>query len=92
MKPMPFLRVPLGGIFNDIDGTTFLKTTKVYFKKETDYQEINCIVLIPNKPKDQRGTIRTKEDDVYCEVLDKAEIADLVLNDENEIIENTDHQ
>jgi len=88
MKPMPFIRVQVGGIFNDIDGTTFIKTGKVYFKREADYQEANCVVLIPNKPKDQRGTIRSKEDDVYCEVLDKSEIADLVLNDENETTEN----
>lgn len=85
---MPFLRVPLGGIFNDIDGTTFLKTGKVYFKKETDYQEANCVILIPNKPKDQRGTVKSKEDDIYCDVLDKSEIADLVLNDDNGSSEN----
>lgn len=84
MKPFPFLRVGVGGIFNDIDGTTFVKTAKALLPNREEGLppvELNCMILIPNKNKDKRGQLRSKNDDVYCEVLDPSEVAELKLEE-----------
>lgn len=81
MKPLPFARVGIGDIFNDVDGTTFVKTAKAMLPKKEDvtYAELNCMILIANKHRDARGQLRGKNDDVYCEVLDPSEVAELQL-------------
>ena len=83
MKPMPFLRLVVGDIFNDIDGTTFIKIGKCYTptkdESSSSYKELNCVILVPNKLKDTRGQIRFKNDDVYCEVFDEEEISELKI-------------
>jgi len=81
MKPLPFKRVLVGDIFNDIDGTTMIKTGRALLPKieDDDGQELNCMILIPNRVKDKRGQLRSKNDDVYCEVLDPSEVANLRL-------------
>lgn len=83
MKPMPFLRLNVGDVFNDIDGTTFIKTGKCLTPskedRSTSYKELNCVILVPNKPMDARGQLRFKNDDVYCEVFDDQEITELKI-------------
>ena len=83
MKAMPFVRLNVGDIFNDIDGTTYIKTARALTpnKEETNtnYKKLNSMILIPNKPSDARGQLRYKDDDVYCEVLDIQEITELHL-------------
>ncbi len=89
MKPAPFLRLNVGDIFNDIDGTTFIKTGKCFIQCKEDVaapaKELNCVILIPNKPKDSRGQIRFKDDDVYCEVFDDKEISELQIEHPDEV-------
>lgn len=82
MKPVPFKRVAVGDIFNDVDGTTFVKTGKALLPKvdeDESRDELNCMILIPNRVKDKRGQLRSKNEDVYCEVLDPSEVANLRL-------------
>jgi len=38
------------------------------------------MVLLPNKMKDTRGLLKKKENDVYCEVLDEADLEDIKLH------------
>jgi len=79
MKAKPFRDVNTGECFRDIDGTVFVKTSKAY--SSTDSPEIlNCMVLLPNKMKDTRGLLKKKENDVYCEVLDEADLEDIKLH------------
>lgn len=83
MKPVPFARVNLGDIFNDIDGTTFIKTGKALTPNKDEagaFLELNCMILIPNKPKDNRGQLRYKSPDTYCEILDPQDILDSKLD------------
>lgn len=82
MKPLPFRRVSVGDIFNDVDGTTLVKTGRALLPEKDDEggrDELNCMILIPNRSKDKRGQLRSKNDDVYCEVLDPSEVANLRL-------------
>lgn len=83
MKPFPFKRLSIGDIFNDIDGTTFIRTgtsvPKGAFDQVDERPELNCMILIPNKGKDKRGQLRFKADDVYCELLDATEISNIRL-------------
>jgi len=79
MKPKPFRDVNIGDCFRDIDGTIFVKTSKAY--SSTDNPEIiNSMVLFPNKQKDVRGQLKKKENDVYCEVLDDADLEEMKLH------------
>ena len=86
-KAKPFKDVQSGDLFRDIDGTVLIKTNqKVY--TATDGSDIaNCMILIPNKQKDDRGDMRKKEIDTYCEILDTAEIGEIHLIDDKKIME-----
>ena len=77
MKAKPFRDVDIGEMFRDIDGTHFFKTGKALTPVKTDegssYRELNCMIAIPNKPKDGRGQLRYKPEAEYCEVLEPNE-------------------
>lgn len=89
MKPLPFGRVSVGAIFNDMDGTTYVKTAKSMLANRTEdgpqFINLNCMILVPNTNKDKRGQLRGKDDDIYCEVLEPSEVASLKLETDSEL-------
>jgi hypothetical protein len=75
MQARPFIKVNNGNIFRDVDGTTYVKTPKSATSSEGIFT--NCVVLITNSKDLSRGDLVKKVKDVYCEVIDAAEIIQL---------------
>jgi hypothetical protein len=84
-KAKPFRDVSSGDLFRDIDGTTFIKVNQKVYLTSDGSEIANCVILIPNKQKDDRGDIRKKEVDTYCEVLDPSEIEEIHLIEDSKI-------
>lgn len=88
-KPKPFRDVQVGCLFRDIDGTTFIKTQKIYLT--ADGSELaNCVILIPNKQKEERGDMRKKEIDSFCDMLDDTEIGEIHLIEDAKTLDDND--
>lgn len=75
MLAKPFINVKNGDIFRDVDGTTYVKTPKSATSSEGIFT--NCVVLLANSKDLSRGDLVKKAKDVYCEVIDAAEIIQL---------------
>lgn len=80
MRPRPFKDVKTGEAFRDVDGTVFIKTDKAYATNDGS-EIVNCVVLFPNKQKDLRGSLKKKDLDVYCEVLDDPDMEEYQLHE-----------
>jgi hypothetical protein len=86
-KAKPFRDVSTGDLFRDIDGTLFIKTKQKVYLNADGSDIANCMILIPNKQKDDRGDMRKKENDTYCEVLDITEVGEIHLIDDAKIVQ-----
>lgn len=78
-KAKPFRDVQAGNFFWDIDGTLFIKIAQKVYTAADGSEIANCMILIPNRQKDDRGDMRKKEVDTYCEVLDEVEVGEIHL-------------
>lgn len=75
MLAKPFINVKNGNIFRDVDGTAYVKTPKSATSSEGVFT--NCVVLVTNSKDLSRGDLVKKAKDVYCEVIDAAEVIQL---------------
>lgn len=85
-KAKPFKDVQSGSLFRDIDGTILVKVgQKVYLNSEGS-EIANCMILVPNKQKENRGDMRRKDYDTYCEILDDTEVGEIHLIEDAKMV------
>jgi len=85
-KAKPFKDVSSGSLFRDIDGTVLIKTRQKVYLTPDSADIVNCMILVPNKQKDDRGDLRRKENDTYCEILDDIEVGEIHLIEDAKIL------
>ena len=85
-KARPFKDVQSGNLFRDVDGTVLIKINQKAYLTSDGSDIANCMILIPNKQKDDRGDMRKKEQDTYCEILDNTEVGEIHLIDDAKVV------
>ena len=90
-KAKPFRDVQSGDLFRDIDGTVLIKIKQKVYTTADGSELANCMILIPNKHKDDRGDMKKTENDTYCEVLDEVEVGEIHLIEDAKAVQTEEN-